>query len=170
MLQKIVALWVKTTTQVNRLSWLVPLVVRVSVGIAFVVTGWGKLHNLEQITAYFTSLGIPAPQLQAPFVAGLEFFGGLALILGLGSRLFAAPMMFTMVVAILTAKRDKIEDWTDLFDFIEWHYLVFFLIIALIGAGPVSLDYLLGKKLIPSSLPAPGDPRTPTSTSSSPQP
>ena len=166
MFHKLVTSWVKLTAQLDKLSWLVPLVVRVSVGIAFVVTGWGKLHDLDTIIGYFTKLGIPAPQLQAAFVAGLEFFGGLALILGLGARLFAAPMMFTMVVAIATAKRDKIDDWYDLFDFIEWHYLVFFLIIALIGAGPVSLDYLLGKKLIPSSLP-PADPRTPTSTSSS---
>ncbi len=168
MLQKIVALWVKVIALVNRLSWLAPLAIRVSVGIAFTVTGWAKLHNLEQIIGYFTKLGIPAPQIQAPFVAGLEFFGGIGLILGFGSRFFAAPLMVSMGVAILTAKKDQIEDWTDLFDFIEWHYLVFFLVIALIGAGPVSLDALISKKLIPSSPPAPGDPRTPTSTSSSP--
>ena len=155
MLEKIVARYVKAVAMVDRLSWLVPLVVRVSVGIAFVVTGWAKLHDLDTIIGYFTRLGIPAPQIQGPFVAGLEFFGGLALILGLGARFFAAPMMFTMVVAILTAKREKIEVWADLFDFVEWHYLVFFLVIALIGAGPVSLDYLIGKKLIPSSGPKP---------------
>jgi putative oxidoreductase len=170
MLNKLVALYLKVIAQVDKLKGLVPLIIRLSVGIPFVVTGWGKLHNLDQIIGYFTSLGIPAPQIQAPFVAGLEFFGGIALILGLGARFFAAPMMMTMVVAILTAKRDKIEDWTDLFDFIEWHYLVFFLVIALIGAGPFSLDYLIGKKLIPSSALPPGDPRTPTSTSSSPPP
>ncbi len=135
MLQKIVGLWGKLIAKVNGLAGLAPLAIRLSVGIPFVVTGWGKLHNLDQIIGYFTSLGIPAPQLQAPFVAGLEFFGGIALILGLGSRFFAVPMMTTMVVAILTAKRDKIDDWTDLFDFIEWHYLIFFFVIALIGAG-----------------------------------
>ncbi len=171
MLKKIVALYVGATTKVDRLSGLVPLVIRLSVGIPFVVTGWGKLHNLDQIIGYFTSLGTPAPELQAPFVAGLEFFGGWALIFGIGARFFATPMMFTMVVAILTAKRDKIDDWTDLFDFIEWHYLIFFLVIALIGAGPISIDGLIARKLTRRPAPLlPGDPRTPTSTSSSPLP
>lgn len=147
MLAKIVAVWGRLQSLSERAAGVVPLIIRVSVGIAFAVTGWGKLQNLPQIIEYFRSLGIPAPDVQAPFVAGLEFVGGLALILGLGSRLFAAPLMGTMVVAILTAKRDKIEEWTDLFDFIEWHYLVFFLAILILGAGPMSLDHLIAKKL-----------------------
>lgn len=150
MLQKIVTLREKLLSVVAKLAPLAPLLIRVSVGIAFAVTGWGKLHNLPQVIEYFRSLGIPAPELQAPFVATLEFVGGLALIVGFGSRLFALPMTGTMVVAILTAKLDKIEDWTDLFDFIEWHYLVFFLVIALLGPGPLSLDHLIAKKLFPA--------------------
>lgn len=155
---KLVALWARLQGVAEKAAGVVPLIIRVSVGIAFAVTGWAKLHNLEQIVGYFTKLGIPAPELQAPFVAGLECFGGVALILGLGSRLFAAPLMGTMVVAILTAKRDQIEAWTDLFDFIEWHYLVFFFAILVLGAGPFSVDHFVWKKLKPTapSLPASG--------------
>lgn len=154
MLQKTVALRARLLRLVEKLAWLAPLVIRVSVGIAFAITGWGKLHNLEKIIEYFRSLGIPAPELQAPFVASLEFFGGLALIIGLAARLFSLPLMGTMGVAILTANLEKIEAWTDLFDLIEWHYFVFFLVIALLGPGPVSLDHLIAKKLAPSPSPA----------------
>ncbi len=62
------------------------LAVRLYWGWQFVQTGWGKLHNLAKITDFFTSLNIPFPALNAHFVSGLEFFGGILLILGLFSR------------------------------------------------------------------------------------
>ena len=129
------------------LSSLALLVLRVSVGVVFAQTGWGKLHHLPDIVDYFRTLGIPAPELQAPFVASLEFFGGLALIFGLGARLFAVPLLGTMVVAMITAKKDEVEALTDVLGFIEWHYLVFFLVIVLMGPGRLSLDHLIAKKL-----------------------
>jgi putative oxidoreductase len=123
------------------------LLVRVSVGIVFAQTGWGKLHHLDDIIEYFRTLEIPAPELQAPFVASLEFVGGSLLILGLGARFLAAPLIGTMVVAILTAKKAEIESLTDVLGFIEWHYLVFFAVIVLLGAGKLSPDFLIAKRL-----------------------
>jgi putative oxidoreductase len=127
------------------------LLVRVSVGVVFAQTGWGKLHHLDDIIEYFGSLGIPAPAIQAPFVSGLELVGGVALIIGLGSRLFAAPLIGSMAVAILTAKKDDIESLTDVLGFIEWHYLVFFAVIVLLGPGKLSLDALLARRLWPAA-------------------
>ena len=57
-------------------------------------TGWGKLSDIHKVIGFFTDLGIPAPTLNAYFVASLEFGGGLLLILGLGSRLVALPLVF----------------------------------------------------------------------------
>ena len=168
MLQKIIALRARLLKLLEKLAWLAPLLIRVSVGIAFAVTGWGKLHNLEKIVEFFRSLGIPAPEIQAPFVAGLEFFGGLALILGLCARLVSVPLMATMVVAILTAKLEGLEAWTDLFDFIEWHYFVFFFVIALLGPGPVSIDQMIAKKMAPA-LPAAPTPSQPAADPRPPQ-
>jgi putative oxidoreductase len=153
MLQKIAALRARLLRIAEKMAWLAPLVIRISVGVAFAVTGWGKLNNLPQIVEFFRSLNIPAPEIQAPFVSGLEFFGGLAIIFGLGARLFSVPLMGTMVVAILTANLEKITAWTDLFDLIEWHYFVFFFVTALLGPGPVSLDHLIAKKLFPAPAP-----------------
>jgi putative oxidoreductase len=127
------------------------LLIRLTVGVVFVQTGWGKLHKLPDIVEFFRSLGIPAPEIQAPFVSGLEFFGGLALLLGLGARLFSVPLMFSMLVAILTAKKDSIESFTDVLGFEEWSYLAMFALISLIGPGKLSLDALLAKKLFQGS-------------------
>jgi len=41
------------------LEWLSPAVARLTVGLVFFQSGWGKLHDLEKVTNYFTELGIP---------------------------------------------------------------------------------------------------------------
>ena len=129
----------------DRLSPLGPLLARLTVGLVFIGTGWGKLHDLDKVTGFFTELGIPMPGFNARLAACTEFFGGIMILLGLGTRLVALPMAFTMVIAIITAKRDSIEDWTSLFGFEEWSYLVFFVWLALAGAGKISLDALIAR-------------------------
>lgn len=119
------------------------LLVRLSVGVVFVKTGWGKLQHLPDVIEFFRSLGIPAPELQAPFVSGLEFVGGLLLIVGLGARLISLPLIGTMVVAIITAKWADLESASEVLGLIEWHYLVFFALIVLLGPGKASVDQLL---------------------------
>jgi len=68
-------------TIVGMVQWLPNLLARISVGLVFAHTGWGKLHNLEKVTAFFRELGIPRPELQAPFVAGTEFVCGSLIII-----------------------------------------------------------------------------------------
>jgi putative oxidoreductase len=137
------------------LTSLALLLVRVSVGVVFLQSGWGKLHHLPDIIEFFTSLGIPYPELQAPFVSGLELVGGALLIVGLGSRLMAAPLIGTMGVAIVTAKLAEVESATDVLGFIEWHYLVFFAIVVLMGPGKLSIDHLLVKTVLTRRAQAP---------------
>lgn len=131
----------------ERLRFLGPTLARLTVGLVFIGTGWGKLHNLGDVTDFFASLHIPAPGFNARLAAGTEFFGGIAVLIGLGTRLAALPMAFTMVVAILTAKRGDITGLTALVGFEEWSYLVFFVWLAVAGAGPLSLDALVGRAL-----------------------
>ena len=83
----------------SRLAWLAPRVARLCVGLVFVTTGFGKLQHLDRVIEFFRSLGIPAPELQAPFVAATELSCGLLLILGLATRFAAIPLAITMVVA-----------------------------------------------------------------------
>src|ERR1051325_9033505 len=50
-----------------KLDWLPGLLSRLTIGGVFIQSGWGKLHHLDKVVQFFTSLGIPAPQIQAPF-------------------------------------------------------------------------------------------------------
>jgi putative oxidoreductase len=124
----------------RRLEPVGPALARLTVGLVFIGTGWGKLHSLPDVTEYFASLHIPAPALNARIAASTEFFGGVLVLLGLGTRLAALPLAFTMVIAILTAKRPEIDGFTTLVGLEEWSYLVIFLWLAVAGAGPLSLD------------------------------
>jgi putative oxidoreductase len=131
----------------GRLRWLPPLAARVAVGLVFVTAGWGKLQNLPQVVEFFRSLGIPAPELQAPFVAFVELAGGLLLVLGLGTRFVAVPLACTMVVAIATALWPDLEGAIDLLGKSELVYIVIFAWLAIAGAGAVSLDALAARAL-----------------------
>jgi putative oxidoreductase len=130
----------------TRTSWLGPLAVRLVIGLAFAVTGWGKLHNLEQVTEYFTTLHIPAPGLQAAFVSSVELIGGLLLIVGLGTRIAAAFLIGVMTVATLTAKLPEAEHLIDLISTIELTYLAIFVWLVVSGAGKASIDHVIARR------------------------
>ena len=125
--------------------WAGPLVTRIVVGYVFMLTGWGKLQNLPQVTQNFISWGIPYPHILTPFVAGVECFGGAFLILGLLTRISAGALAVVMVVAIISAKRGDVDSFETLFGFEELSYFVVFFWLSVSGAGKASLDYVLGK-------------------------
>jgi len=131
------------------LAFLAPLLTRVVVGLGFHATGHGKLMDLGKVTGFFTDLGIPFPGANAAFIAGLEFIGGLCLILGLGTRIFAALLSCSMIVALMTAdKASFIEKFPwELTDVSAFVYLLFLIWLVLFGPGPVSLDRFLSKWL-----------------------
>ena len=125
------------------LDWLGPLVARFTLGVLFVSTGWGKVHSLAKVTAYFSELGIPFPGIQAPMVSFIELIGGALLVIGLATRLAAVPLMGSMAVAILTAQRENLHGLPDLFGLVEWTYFALLLWVALAGPGKISLDHVL---------------------------
>ena len=138
----------------NALSWVPQTLARLALGWIFVQSGWGKLHNLESVIEYFGSLGIPAPHLQAPFVAGVELVGGLLVLGGLFTRFVSVPLAITMVVALLTAKRADIASAGDLFGSVEFLYLLGFGYLAAFGAGLISLDEILVRRFVLAEEPA----------------
>lgn len=131
----------------GRLAWLPPLLARVSVGLVFASTGWGKLQNLDRVIGFFQSLGIPAPELQAPFVAATELSCGLLLVLGLATRFAAVPLVVTMVVAIRAALWGELDGAVDLLGREEFLFIVLLGWLASSGAGPISLDAIFMRKL-----------------------
>jgi putative oxidoreductase len=130
----------------SHLQWLAPLFARIVCGWVFLLSGWGKLHNLPQVTQNFISWGIPLPQVLTPFVSGIEFCGGLLLLLGLLTRISAGALGITMIVAIAAAKWGDVDSLGTLLGFDETEYLALFLWLAIAGAGRVSLDHLLERR------------------------
>lgn len=127
----------------RRLEWAPPLVARILIGAIFVPTGWGKLHNLPDIIAFFRELGIPHPELQAPFVSSIELVCGGLVLVGLATRLAAAPLIGTMVVAIATAVWPQLDSGRDLFGKEELHYIALLAYLVVTGPGAISLDALV---------------------------
>lgn len=125
---------------------LAPLIGRLAVGLLFLSTGWGKVHSLEKVTAFFVQLGIPAPGLNAIVVGYSELICGALLVIGLFTRLATLPLIVSMVVAILTAKWGDIHGLFDLVGADEFTYLCVLVMLALIGPGSLSLDALLVKR------------------------
>ena len=131
----------------NSLRSLFLLLVRVYWGWQFAQTGWGKLHNLPHVIEFFTSLGIPAPAVNAYFVSALELVGGILLALGLGSRLIATPLTIDMLVAYATADRQALlsifSDPGKFYGADPFTFLMASLIILIFGSGSLSLDSLI---------------------------
>lgn len=130
----------------RHLDWLGPLFARVVVGWEFLWTGWGKLTHLPLVTENFAGWGIPFPELLAPFVSGVEFFGGIFLLLGLLTRISAGALGVVMIVAVRSAQWDQIDSLETLLGFDEVIYLAIFLWLAIAGPGSIAIDRLLQKR------------------------
>jgi putative oxidoreductase len=138
------------------LRWLPPTVARLTIGWTFLQTGWGKVNDLPKVIAYFTDLGIPAPQFQAPLAATAELVCGALILAGLFTRVASLPLIGTMLVAILTAKKVDIQELSDLFGTAEYLYIVILVWLGAYGAGPISLDAVFAKRLERGERPLPG--------------
>lgn len=124
-------------------AWLAPLFARVTVGWVFLLSGWGKLNNLPKVIENFVGWGIPHSELLAPFVSAVEFGGGLLLLIGLFTRIAAAPLVVVMIVAIRSALWEEIDSLETLLGLEEFVYMAVFLWLAIAGPGPVSIDQAL---------------------------
>src|SRR3954451_6531261 len=88
------------------LPWGIALL-RIVVGIAFFMHGQQKLFQMgiTGVSGFFASLGIPAPEAAAVVVSLVETIGGLALILGVFTRLAGVLLAADMLVALLVVHR-----------------------------------------------------------------
>jgi putative oxidoreductase len=126
------------------------LAIRLYWGWQFHTTGAGKLHDLGKVTGYFTDLGIPAPAFNAYFVSGLEFVGGLLLMIGLASRPIALLCVIDMLVAFWVGDRDNLRlifsDPDKFQGAAPYSFLFAFLIVFIFGPGKASIDAWLSRR------------------------
>ncbi len=131
----------------GRFHWVAPLFARIAVGWVFLWSGWGKLTHLTLVTANFEGWGIPLPGLLAPFVSGVEFIGGICLLFGLFTRIFAGALSVVMLVAIATVQWEQVDSLLTLLGLEEVLFLALFLWLAIAGPGSVSVDRVLQKRM-----------------------
>lgn len=85
------------------------LVIRAMLAVVFLFHGGQKLfglfggHGIAGMAGYLEGLGVPFPMASALLAGSAEFFGGAALLTGVGLRIAAIPMVITMLVASFTA-------------------------------------------------------------------
>lgn len=79
------------------------LVLRLGTGVIIAAHGYQKLFmfGIAGTTQFFTQVGAPLPEITAPLVAILEFAGGIALILGVLTRLVSLALAIDMLAALL---------------------------------------------------------------------
>jgi len=127
-------------------------VLRLAVATVFIKHGAQKVFvfGFAGVTGAFTHMGVPIPGVIAPFIALLEFFGGIALALGLLTRLIALGFVCYMAGAILLVLLPKGFSGFEL----EFLLLCSSLALALTGAGRFSVDDMLADRQARSGKPA----------------
>ena len=91
-------------SKLDKYSAWAPLLLRLALGVVFIAHGASKLFGgIAGTTQFFAGLGIPLPGIAAWVVALVEFFGGIALVIGLFTRYAGLLLSVNMLVALFTA-------------------------------------------------------------------
>ncbi len=134
------------------------LLVRVSLGLFFAISGANKLFVAGSRQTMYETLveaKVPFPRQTAYFVSSVEFAGGALLAVGLLSIPACIALLVDMLVAILTTKLSAMPkglsplNWLDDFLYLpEVLYALFFIWLICSGPGKFSVDYWLAGKLL----------------------
>ncbi len=147
-------LWSQITRVIDRIAVAssdpLLLCIRLYWGWQFFLTGKGKLGNLEATSQFFGELGLPLPKLNAVMAGSTECVGGLLLLLGFMTRPICLPLIFTMVVAYLTAHLEELKGvWENPDGFVTAAPFLFLLASVInftFGPGRWSVDHFLVKR------------------------
>lgn len=124
------------------------LLIRLMVGAVFLSEGIQKfLLPAERGVGRFTSIGLPAPEFLATWVAVWEIGAGTLILVGLLTRPAAVAMIVNMMVAIAVTKLPMLSAdvfWTMAHESrTDYSMLLGSIFLLLIGAGSWSLDAIL---------------------------
>jgi putative oxidoreductase len=141
---QMVARWISAGLGLtNSLDWLAPLLMRVYFGYFWAETGWAKIHNLGPFAQRFVGWGIPYPYFNAVLSGYTEWIGGILLMLGLFTRLVSVPLIFNMLVAVVTVKLKEVTGIDDLAEMDEVLYMLILFWLMMAGPGRASVDHLI---------------------------
>ena len=134
------------------------LLVRVSIGLFFAISGANKLFVVGGTKPVYEALvqaKVPFPHQMAYFVSGVEFVGGALLTVGFLSSPASVALCIDMIVATLTTAISTMPrglsplKWLDDFLYLpEVLYVLFFTWLICSGPGKFSVDYWIAGKLL----------------------
>jgi putative oxidoreductase len=134
------------------------LLVRVSLGLFFAISGANKLFvagGTKPVYETLVEAKVPFPRLMAYFVSGVEFVCGSLVAVGFLSTPACVALLIDMLVAVLTTKLSTMPkglsplNWLDDFLYLpEVLYVLFFIWLICSGPGTFSVDYWLAGKLL----------------------
>ena len=147
-----------TLTGERSWEWLPILVARFSLGLFFAVSGYNKLFVPEKhadLISLMADIGMPFPEFTALFLAIVEFYGGLMLMVGFLSSIVCVALSIAMVVAIATVEIEHVIpkgigplDWMSWFLYLpQVMYIILFIWLITTGPGKLSVDHWLANKL-----------------------
>lgn len=119
------------------------LLLRIGVGVIFIVAGWGKLTGIEGVQGFFGNIGIPLAGVMAWVVALVEFVGGIMVLIGYKVEVPGFLLAFTMLVAIFTVKMGGDGGFSGMR--LEIILMLTSLAVAMMNTGSYSLDAILDK-------------------------
>lgn len=127
------------------------MLIRLIVGGVFLSEGIQKFIFPDALgVGRFIRIGIPSPEILAPFVGVVEIVGGVLFLIGLFTRPAAIALMIDMIVAISTTKIPILLDkgfWAMAHETrTDWSMLLGSFALLIIGAGKWSVDWLVTRR------------------------
>jgi putative oxidoreductase len=122
---------------------LASLVGRLALGAVFLAHGWPKVKDLQKTIDFVKGTGWPGGPTFATLFSLLEFFGAIALVLGLLTQIVAFLFVLEMIATTIFSKL-KLNKKFILGYELDVAYAAFALVLVFLGPGGWSLDRLLG--------------------------
>lgn len=145
---KIIEMYRNLTDKLENLKDIPLLLLRLVLAYGFYVPATMKWGNISGIIEWFDGMGIPMPTLNAYLAATTEMAAVILLPLGLATRIISIPLMFTMVIAIVTVHWGNGFNAGDNGFEIPLYYMLMLFALLINGAGKISLDHLIKKRTL----------------------
>jgi putative oxidoreductase len=144
---KVIKMYQKVTDWLLNLKDPSLLFFRLVLAYGFYGPAMMKWNNIENVAEWFGSMGIPMPTLNAYLAASTEVAGVVLLSLGLATRIISIPLIIVMLVAFATVHLGNGFEAGDNGFEIPLYYILMLFTLLVNGAGKISIDNLISKKL-----------------------
>lgn len=144
---KTIKLYHKASNRLEKLNDIPLLFIRLALAYGFYMPATMKWGNISGIAEWFGGMEIPFPVLNAYLAASTEMAAVVLLPLGLATRIISIPLIFTMIVAIITVHWSNGFNAGDNGFEIPLYYMLMLFVLLTNGAGKFSIDNLIKRRI-----------------------